>query len=63
MGRGDSRRGVLYGGMRFWYIRVGISRGYDIFKELDCVVLTTDIEGEGLKAGDAGTIVHMYPGG
>ena len=34
-----------------------------MFKELDCVVLTTDIEKEGLKAGDAGTIVHMYPGG
>ena len=34
-----------------------------MFKELDCVVLTTDIEEEGLKAGDAGTIVHMYPGG
>ena len=34
-----------------------------MFKELDCVVLTTDIEEEGLKAGDGGTIVHMYPGG
>ena len=34
-----------------------------MFKELDGVVLTTDIEQEGLKAGDAGTIVHMYPGG
>ena len=34
-----------------------------MFKELDCVVLTVDIEEEGLKAGDAGTIVHMYPGG
>ena len=34
-----------------------------MFKELDGVVLTTDIEEEGLKAGDAGTIVHMYPGG
>ena len=34
-----------------------------MFKELDCVVLTTDVEEEGLKAGDVGTIVHMYPGG
>ena len=34
-----------------------------MFKELDGVILTTDIEEEGLKAGDAGTIVHMYPGG
>lgn len=34
-----------------------------MFKELDGIVLTTDIEEEGLKAGDAGTIVHMYPGG
>ena len=34
-----------------------------MFKELAGVVLTTDIEEEGLKAGDAGTIVHMYPGG
>ncbi len=32
-------------------------------KELDRIVLTADIEEEGLKAGDAGTIVHMYPGG
>ena len=34
-----------------------------MLKELDRIVLTTDIEEEGLKAGDAGTIVHMYPGG
>ena len=34
-----------------------------MFKELDGVVLTTDIDEEGLKSGDAGTIVHMYPGG
>ena len=34
-----------------------------MFKELDGVILTTDFEEEGLKAGDAGTIVHMYPGG
>ena len=34
-----------------------------MLKELDRIVLTADIEEEGLKAGDAGTIVHMYPGG
>ena len=34
-----------------------------MLKELDRIVLTVDIEEEGLKAGDAGTIVHMYPGG
>ena len=34
-----------------------------MFQEHDCVVLTTDIEEEGLKAGDGGTIVNMYPGG
>ncbi|MCY4651732.1 MAG: DUF4926 domain-containing protein [Dehalococcoidia bacterium] len=34
-----------------------------MFKEFDCVVLTTDIEEEGLKVGDGGTIVHMYSGG
>ena len=34
-----------------------------MLKELDCVVLTVDIEEEGLKAGDAGTIVNMYPSG
>ena len=50
----------VWGGERFWYIRRGRQ---DMFKELDCVVLTTDIEKDGLKAGDAGTIVHMYPGG
>ena len=34
-----------------------------MLKELDRIVLTTNIDEEGLKAGDAGTIVHMYPGG
>ena len=34
-----------------------------MLKELDRIVLTADIEEESLKAGDAGTIVHMYPGG
>ena len=32
-------------------------------EELASIVLTTDIAEEGLKAGDAGTIVHVYPGG
>lgn len=34
-----------------------------MLRELDRIVLTADIEEESLKAGDAGTIVHMYPGG
>ena len=34
-----------------------------MLKELDSIILTTDFDDEGLKAGDAGTIVHMYPGG
>ena len=34
-----------------------------MLKELDSIVLTTDIEAEGLKSGDVGTIVHIYPGG
>ena len=34
-----------------------------MFKEHDRIVLTTDIPQEGLKAGDVGTIVHIYPQG
>lgn len=34
-----------------------------MFKELDCVVLTTDIFEEGLKKSDVGTVVHAYPEG
>ena len=34
-----------------------------MFKEHDCIALTADIEEEGLKVGDGGTIVHIYPGG
>ena len=34
-----------------------------MFKELDCIVLTTDIPEDGLKQADVGTIVHAYPGG
>jgi hypothetical protein len=29
-------------------------------KEHDCVVLTADFSGEGLKAGDVGTVVHIH---
>jgi hypothetical protein len=32
-------------------------------KELDLVVLTHDIPGNGLHQGDLGTIVHAYPDG
>ena len=32
-----------------------------MFKEHDRIVLTTDISQEGLKSGDVGTIVHIYP--
>lgn len=31
--------------------------------EHECVVLTEDLDGEGLKAGDIGTVVHIHPGG
>ena len=31
-----------------------------MLKELDRIVLTTDIPSESLKEGDAGTIVHVY---
>ena len=34
-----------------------------MFKELDCIALTTDIEEKGLKSGDGGTIAHISPGG
>jgi hypothetical protein len=32
-------------------------------KEHDCVVLTDDLPGEGLKAGDVGTVIHIHKGG
>ena len=32
-------------------------------KEHDCVVLTTDLPKEGLKAGDVGTVVHIHGDG
>lgn len=34
-----------------------------MLKEHSRVVLTEDIAPEGLKSGDVGTIVHIYPGG
>ena len=34
-----------------------------MFNEHDCVTLTADFEEKGLKSGDGGTIVHIYPGG
>ncbi len=33
-----------------------------MFKEHDCITLTSDIEEKSLKSGDGGTIVHIYPG-
>jgi hypothetical protein len=32
-------------------------------KEHDCVVLTADLPGEGLEAGDVGTVVHIHKDG
>jgi hypothetical protein len=32
-------------------------------KEHDCVVLTADLPGEELEAGDVGTVVHIHKGG
>ena len=34
-----------------------------MIKEHECVVLTEDLPGEGLKAGDIGTVVHIHQGG
>lgn len=34
-----------------------------MFKELDRIVLLTDVAADGLKAGDVGTIVHVYSDG
>jgi hypothetical protein len=31
-----------------------------MIKEHDCVVLTADLPGEDLKAGDLGTVVHIH---
>jgi len=32
-------------------------------KEHDCIVLTADLPGENLLAGDVGTVVHIHKGG
>ena len=32
-------------------------------KEHDCVVLTADLPGENLQAGDVGTVVHIHKDG
>ena len=34
-----------------------------VIKEHDLVVLTEDLPTEGLKAGDVGTVVHVYADG
>ena len=34
-----------------------------MFKDLDPVALTEDVATHGLKSGDLGTIVHVYPDG
>ena len=31
-----------------------------MIKEHDCIVLTQDLEAEGLQAGDVGTVVHIH---
>jgi hypothetical protein len=33
------------------------------FDKLECVVLAEDISEHGLRAGDLGTVVEVYPGG
>jgi hypothetical protein len=32
-------------------------------REHDCIILTADLLGEGLLAGDMGTVVHIHSGG
>jgi hypothetical protein len=34
-----------------------------MLKEHECVVLTRDLDADGLKAGDIGTVVHIHNGG
>ncbi len=34
-----------------------------MFNELDTVVLTRDLDEQGLKRGDVGAVVHCYPEG
>ncbi|MGH7879415.1 MAG: DUF4926 domain-containing protein [Steroidobacteraceae bacterium] len=31
-----------------------------MIKEHDCVVLTSDLPGEGLLSGDVGTVIHIH---
>jgi len=33
------------------------------FERLDCVVLVRDVSEHGLRAGDVGVVVEVYPGG
>ena len=33
------------------------------FEELECVVLAHDVPEHGLRAGDVGTVVQIYPEG
>lgn len=33
------------------------------FEKLECVVLAEDMVDHGLRAGDLGTVVEVYPGG
>ena len=37
--------------------------GLMTIKGHDCVVLTADLPGEGLGAGDVGTVIHIHEGG
>ena len=34
-----------------------------MIKEHDRIVLTRDLPGDGLKAGDVGTVIHVHRGG
>jgi hypothetical protein len=34
-----------------------------MIQEHDCIVLTTDVPAEKLRAGDVGTVVHLYNDG
>jgi hypothetical protein len=34
-----------------------------MIRELDCVALTTNLPGHGLREGDVGAVVHVYKGG
>jgi hypothetical protein len=34
-----------------------------MIKEHDCIILTVDLPGQRLRAGDIGTVVHIHRGG